>query len=456
MRSTANGSSFLLRQGFFLALLVMLSVPVQGQAPSEQQQVTLFVIDFDNLEGDARLDWLSKALKDMVLLRMEPEARIIAKDAGSIRPFLEARESGRRGKLALASNSLLLMGSYYRQGALLVIEVQFLDLRDWSSLAMGRVEAPYGDIPQVNTLLTERVVEIVKRLDYYSGVDLDAPLAREDLAAAEAELALLGPARRYGTQAPAVSRDMLHALDDLEEAMDVYSGFRQPASGTQQAGERYFRDFKLEGSGILPVERARYTALFEDMLKRVAQNPYAAELGELGLEVDPYNNDRVYLTIPVTYRIKQTLLEDMLFALPYVSTREQGRLRFIRYDRSKFNFSPALLGSIARGDYRVIPVVQMLDEQGRLRAAIVDSPDMSWERYFPDGPVKVVRQRRFVSMMAITTSGFSVDVRMETVNLETKYEFDVDVNVLPSLARVAVVFMKEQELLKFLQSLPQG
>ena len=59
-------------------------------------------------------------------------------------------------------------------------------------------------------------------------------------------------------------------------------------------------------------------------------------------------------------------------------------------------------------------------------------------------------------MMAITTSGFSVDVRMETVNLETKYEFDVDVNVLPSLARVAVVFMKEQELLKFLQSLPQG
>ncbi len=456
MRATDCGSSSLSRRGLFLALLAALGLPLQGQLPSEQQKVTLFVIDFDNLEGDARLDWLSKALKDMVLLRMEPEERIIAKDAGSIRPFLEARESGRPGKLALASNSLLLMGSYHRQGALLVMEIQFLDLRDWSSLGLGRVEAPYGNIPQVNSVLTGRVVEMLKRLDYYSGVDLEAPLAREEIAAAEEELALLAPAQRYGTQAPAASRDMLHALDDLEEAMDVYSGFRQPASSTQQDGDRYFRDFKLEGSGALPVERARHTALFEDMLKRVAQNPYAAELGELGLEVDPYNNERVYLTIPVTYRIKQTLLEDMLYALPYVSTREQGRLRFIRYDRSKFNFSAALLGSIARGDFRVIPVVQMLDEQGRLRAAIVDSPDMSWERYFPDGPVKVVRQRRFVSMMAITTSGFSVDVRMETVNLETKYEFDVDVNVLPSLARVAVVFMKEEELLRFLRSLPRG
>lgn len=437
-------------------ILTLVLSPATAQLPLSQQQVTLFVIDFDNLEGDDRLDWLSKALKDMVLLKMEPEERIVARDAGAIRPFLEARERDFGNLSQLASNSLLLMGSYHRRGALLSIDLQLLDMRKWSSLGMVRVEAPYGDMPLVNAELTQRALELVQGLDYFSGVKIDEPLAREEIVAAEAAFEELEPAKRYGRQAPATSRELLHALDDLEQAMDVYSGYQQPAGETQQSGDVYFREFSLEGYGALPVEKARHTALFEEVLQRVAQNPYAAELGELGLEVDPYNENRVYLTIPVTYQIKQTLLEDMLYSLPYVSTREQGRLRFVRYDRSKFNFSASLIGGIARGDFRVIPVIQLVDQDGRIRAAIVDTPDITWERYFPSGAVRVIRQRRFVSMIAITTSGYSIDVRMETSERDTHYEFDVDVNNLPSIARVAVVFMKEEELLRFLKGLPSS
>ncbi|MCH8025124.1 MAG: hypothetical protein IIB43_10520, partial [Candidatus Marinimicrobia bacterium] len=38
-------------------------------AAQRSRTVTLYVIDFDNLAGDSNLDWLSKALKDMILLR---------------------------------------------------------------------------------------------------------------------------------------------------------------------------------------------------------------------------------------------------------------------------------------------------------------------------------------------------------------------------------------------------
>ena len=430
-----------------------------GPRPAEppgRDAITLFILDFDNIQGDTRLDWLSRALKDMVLLRMEEEPRIIARDAGDITPFLEARVAERAGETRrLASNSLLLMGTYRRQDARLVVDLQLLDMRDWSSLQRESLEALYSDIPQLNELLVEKVLSMVKGVEFFSGIDLEAPpeAVERPLPPSEAVRPGFAPTEEYGRTLPQVQEDLARALEDLEEAMDSYSGYRQEPTGTLQSEGSYYRDFQLEGSGALPEEKARYTELFEDVLRRVAENPYSADIGDLSLEVDPYNDNRVYISIPVSYRVKQTLVEDMLYSLPYVATREERRLRTIRYDKSKFNFSSSLIDRIARGDYRVMPVVQLLDPQGVVRAVLVDSPDMSWERYFPRDGLRVVRQKRFVPLMAITTSGFSVDVRLETADVDVFYEFDINVDQLSSYARVVVRFMKEDELLGFLRSL---
>lgn len=402
------------------------------------------------------MEWLTKALKDMILLRMEEEPRIMARDAGEITPFLEARVAERaREAHRLASNTLLLMGAYYREGARLVVDLQLLDMRDWTSLDRESVEALYGDIPQLNDLLAGKVREMVQGVEFFSGIDLKAPPepAVKPPPAAEAARPGMAPEEEYDRQLPQVQEDIARALEDLEEAMDVYSGYKQEPTGTLQTGESYYRDFRLEGYGTLPEEKARHTELFEDVLQRVAENPYAAEIGDLSLEVNPHDNNRVYISIPVSYRVKQTLVEDMLYSLPYVATREERRLRTIRYDKSKFNFSSDLISRIARGDYRVTPVVQLLDPEGKIRANLVDSPDMSWERYFPRDGIKVVRQKRFVPLLAITTSGFSVDVRLETSDVDVFYELDIDVNQLSSYARVVVRFMKQDELLRFLRSL---
>ncbi len=425
-----------------------------GQQTPGRESITLFVLDFDNLQGDARLEWLSKALKDMILLRLEEEPRVKGRDAGDIAPFLESRATGRREETrSLASNTLLLMGSYRREDARLVVDLQLMDMRDWTSLVRQSVEALYSDIPQLNNLLIEKVRQMVKGVRFFSGFDLEAPVKAPPRPVQPPEAARPSPAGEYSRQLPQLQEDLASALDDLEEAMDTYSGYRQEPTGTLQTGESYYRDFQLEGFGLLPEERVRHTELFEEILRQVADNPYAADIGEMSLEVDPYDNNRVYISIPVTYRVKQTLLEDMLYSLPYVATREERHLRTIKYDKSKFNFSTDLMNRIARGDYRVIPVVQLLNPEGRVRAMLVDSPDISWQRYFPSRGIEVARQKRFVPLLAITTSGFSVDVRMETGDVDVFYEFDVDVNQLSSYARVVVRFMKEEELLRFLRSL---
>ena len=417
--------------------------------------VTLFVLDFDNRQGDERLDWLSKALKDMVLLRMEEEPRIIAKDAGQIEPFLAARETRRNiPGYRSADANILLMGSYNREGSRILVDLQLLDMSDWASLGRSSVEALYGDIPQLNTLLVQRVRAMVEELSIFGDI------GRESLTGgrpppprlSEAGQQDLGHSVEYSRQLPGLQEDLVRALDDLEAAMDTYAGYRPEPKPTVQSGDTYYREFDLKGTGAFPEERAQHTALFEDVLERVARNPYSADIGDLELKVDPYDN-RVYINIPITYGIKQTLLEDMLYSLPYESTREIGRLRSIRYDRTRFNFSPDLIRSIARGDFRVVPVIQLLDRAGTIRAVIVDSPNMSWERYFPREGVRVIRQKGFGPLLAITTSGFSVDVRMETADVDVVYEFDVNIDQLSSYARVVVRFMKEDELHAFLLTL---
>ena len=123
---------------------------------------------------------------------------------------METHSGGSRNLTQLASNSLLLMGSFHRRGALLSIELQLLDMRKWSSLGMARVEAPYGDMPLVNAELTQRALELVQGLDFFSGVKIDEPLAREEVAAAEAAIEEMASTERYARQAPATSRELLH------------------------------------------------------------------------------------------------------------------------------------------------------------------------------------------------------------------------------------------------------
>ncbi|MBA7581926.1 hypothetical protein ES708_23840 [subsurface metagenome] len=185
----------------------------------------------------------------------------------------------------------------------------------------------------------------------------------------------------------------------------------------------------------------------------MARNPYSAEIGELSIRVDPIQGNRVSLTIPVHYRVKQALVTDLLNSLPYESTQQKGYLRTVRYAKSKFDFSSNLIDGIARGDYRVIPVVKLMDQAGRARAVIVDSPNISWERYFPNGNVPVSRQKGFVSLLAITTTGFSVDVILETGEFEVVYDFEVHAAQLSRTTRVVVEFMNEDQLHRFLAAL---
>jgi len=433
------------------AILLALSA-LRGQTP-----LALYVLDFDNLQGDERIDWLSRAMKDIVLLRLENVPNVIGRDAVKILPSLDARLGRIPAPADRWGRPLLLMGSYRREGARLNIDLQLLDMNEWSGLGQERVEAIYGNMPALNDILWQGVQDLLGQLavtaEQPAAQPSDEKPAPSRPAIAEEDLQIMPSAETYSKLLPQLQENLNQAVDALEETLDTYAGFRQEPQGTFQEGDAYYREFSLEGHGALPEEKARYSALFEKVLRQVARNPYSAEIGELGILVDPIRGNRVSLSIPVHYRVKQALVTDLLNSLPYESTQQKGYLRTVRYAKSKFDFSSNLVDGIARGDYRVIPVVKLMDQAGRAWAVIVDSPDISWERYFPNGAVPVSRQKGFVSLLAITTTGFSVDVILETGEFEVVYDFEVNAAQLSRTTRVVVEFMNENQLHRFLAAL---
>ncbi|MCK4579197.1 MAG: hypothetical protein KAU50_10430, partial [Candidatus Marinimicrobia bacterium] len=297
-----------------LAILIGSSAG-QIRAPAPPP-VKLYILDFDNLAGSERLEWLTKALKDMVLLRLEDEPRLVGKDAGKIAPFLDKRPTAKPGVKGLAGDDLLVMGAYHREDARLVVTLQLFDMQSWTRLSSDAVEALYSDIPLINQLLVAKVLAMVDAVKFASGFTLSGQ------AAAVKELRTFEGMRpspelrteEYAARAPAVREDLERAVADLELAMDEYSGYRQETSPTVQEADRYSREFDLTGKGALPEEREQHTRLFEEVLRQVGDNPYSAEIGDLDLVVDPYDDQRVYLNIPIKYSVKEGLLEDMLYS----------------------------------------------------------------------------------------------------------------------------------------------
>lgn len=441
-------------QKIMTALLLIFIIISQSALHAQRQdptsnQLDLYVLAFDNTYGDERLDWLSNALKDMVLLRLDDRPRIVGQDAGNIQPYFGEQPTGDRGNYA--SNALLLMGAFRRDGAALIIDLQLLDTQGWVPVNRSEIRAIYTDVGGINNLLFAKVIEMLEGVKFFSGYSVieapEEPIKPVERARPEPTI------RRDKDLPPYESGDLLKAMDNLTDAMDEFSGYkRSEPTVTQQDDQGYYREFNLEGLGALPAEKAKNTRLFEQILQQVAENPYAAEIGELDLKVDRYNDNRIFISIPVNYSIKKVLLEDMLYTLPYESIREVGNLRTIRYDRSKVNFSSDLLTKISRGNYNLIPVILLMGSDGSTQAVIVDSPDLSWERYFPKGGPEFIRQKKFKPLMAITTSGFNVDVRMEIVDVSATYEFDIDTAGLTRFARVSVRFMDYDQLHSYLRS----
>ena len=194
------------------------------------------------------------------------------------------------------------------------------------------------------------------------------------------------------------------------------------------------------------------TSIMVDVLGNLMSNPYQVKLDRPQFNYDPDNRKEFQISLPVNYRLKASIIKEMLESLPYSGIKQDGSLTVFYFNRDKYNFPKDVSDNIQLGKYRSIPVIQLLDQSGAPVAILVDSPDHKIHGMNSDR--LVFRPfRSFSPLIDFTVGGWSMQVSLETVDIPVEYKFNMTVGEANNISRVSLKFVPEDELHSFLSKL---
>ena len=105
---------------------------------------------------------------------------------------------------------------------------------------------------------------------------------------------------------------------------------------------------------------------------------------------------------------------------------------------------------ITNGSYRIIPVLRIFDKNRNTLIVVADTPEEYWHRR-NSNKVLYVPQHQFSPLIEFSVGGWSMQVALETVDIQAVYEFILPVSEIESLSNVSLKFVNENELKSFLE-----
>ena len=254
-------------------------------------------------------------------------------------------------------------------------------------------------------------------------------------------------------QTKEVGKSIDTALENLEEAMDVYIGARTKEEGTIISEGRFTKELNFGNKKIPNAPETKEALLLEEILERIGSNPYNVEINDPKIEIDPESEgNSVLFSLSINYTLKEDLIQEMLRSLPYTGVRQEGSLTTIEFSRDKFPVSGNLNERIIKGDFRIVPIVQLLNNNGGIHTTILDTGDPYWHNELRKDK-KAITEHIFSPLVAFTVSGWSLQVTMEAVEITAIYTLEFSRGEISNLSRINVEFVAESELRNFISSL---
>jgi TolB-like protein len=418
--------------------LVVFSLTVSLQANS--RWLNLYIPEFDNLRNDPSVAWLSSGFVDILSQKFTEldGVRVFG------RPALEKILQDKTVLLTqrAGTDNILVMGTYSRDLDQVTVNAQIINISNWAELGMVRTASSMTNITIMGNDLFAKLSEGLK--------EHLPPSPKAD------ELYPLGggysDAPEMNRQTKEVGESIDQALEGLEKAMDVFIGARGVEKGTVTSHGKFSRELNFGTKETPSGPATKEAMMLEEILELVAANPYGVQIGEPKVEVDPESKGKtVFLSLPVKYSLKENLISDMLRSLPYTGVRQEGTLTTIEFARNKFPISGELSDRITKGEFRVVPVVQFLGQNGKVHTAILDSGDPYWHSQSRKKS-NTRTEHIFSQLVAFTVSGWSLQVTMEAVDINATYTVEMPRTEVGLLSQVVVEFVPESNLKKYLSN----
>lgn len=409
--------------------------------------VIIYLLPFDNTQNDPALEWISPGLSDMTKEQIKSIYGVKIKSKEDLEIIMNDRSlmlQQPRG-----SRNLLLLGKYNRKLDKVHVTIQLVDVANWEELGKTHTTEVYTRIPSLNKSVGASVIQMIEPFLPKPPKTKISPFPMY------AEPDIQDQRNPVSTQAEKLASGLDKQIAELEASMDYLLGARERRKEKPKVDVPRFKsgewtmDFDVDRKLKDNPENNSNTQMLSNVLDQLLTNPYEVELQRP--EFDYQKDDELYMTVrfPVIYRLKDKILKDMLSSLPYTGLQQDGSLTVFYFDRTKFNFPQNHVESIANGDFRIIPVLRIFDENRNTLILVADTPEKYWHSRSSD-KVYYVPQHQFSPLIDFTVGGWSIQVAMETVEIQAVYEFILPVSEMESLSNISLKFIKENDLRAFL------
>ena len=347
------------------------------------------------------------------------------------------------------SRNLLVLGKYNRQLDKVHVTIQVVDVANWEELAKSQVTEVYTQVPDLNKAVGSSVLSMIKPFLPKMPEEKISPYPKY------VEQPLKKQRHPASTQAENVASNLDQQIAELEASMEfLLSANARKKERVKKEVSRFdsgewSMDFDVDRKMDENPENDGNTQLLSSVLDQLLSNPYEVELQRP--EFEYHQDDELYMTVrfPVVYKLKDKILKDMLTGLPYTGLEQDGSLTVFYFDRTKFNFPTQHVESIKSGSYRNVPVLRIFDKNRNTLIVVADTPEKYWHSR-NSSKVLYVPQHQFSPLIDFSVGGWSIQVAMETVDIQAVYEFILPVNEIESLSNVSLKFVNENDLRSFL------
>jgi len=422
---------------------IISSLSLMGVLFSAPPVLNIYVIPFDNIKNDVAIGWLSDAFAEMINAELTEQDRIYLKGKAGLEEVMTNRSLLLQQRPG--TKNLLILGKFERSLDKISISVQLIDISSWDELGNRKMRGNYNDVTGLNRLLTESVNMMMTPY---------LPKAEKSIYPTLTEGKRMRNPPTYAEKAIEVSSAIDEAIIELEKKLDISIGARgeeDPTEAREEDGE-WVLDLSKDNYEDSRTENEFNTSIMVEVLSNLMSNPYQVKLDRPQFNYDPDNRKEFQITLPVNYKLKASIVKEMLESLPYSGIKQDGNLTVFYFNRDKYNFPKDISDNIQRGKYRSIPVIQLLDEKGDPVAILVDTPDHKIHGLSSD---RVVFRpfRNFSPLIDFTVGGWSMQVSLETVDIPVEYRFKMNVSAANNISRVSLKFVPEGELHSFLSKL---
>ena len=386
---------------------------------------TLYLMEFENTSSIKEIDYLRHSLPDIIkdnLSDLSIDLKI--EYAGSIEPYLGIKNSENL-------NSVILLGKYVAKGSMLNIILETYEVSAWNKLSYDSYTCNMNDDNCIQRKMADYsnvLLDYIFTLDVYNEDVKISVLEKNELVIPDSPL-----------------DELNRIIDNFSVEVELNHSLEKMNLKGNQYGNRYYKDIdnNSKNNFLKDIKKSNTDKLLS-YIDDILLNPYDVEIHDISFDYSMYNNDYVDINVPVSFKVKKSLIEDLLSTLPQSSKSTKNGKLLIKFSNKDFAFTNIINDRFSLSKYQVVPVLFLSDSKGEISYVYLES----WKNKGVDknNKIEVHQSNEFYPLLAITPGKQNLLVNLDMTTLTINYNFKLSLKHIEDYTKVAIKFLYENQI----------